>query len=97
MIRNLILSFSLIFIIAGCTTKTVVKPEYIYKECAKFPIEEFKKAENYELKNLQVVDKNGTIYIQMEKKELLGFVSEYKKIKKNYNIILNNLEEFQTK
>ena len=95
MVKYSILLFSTLVLLGGCTCKTQVQTKYIEKDCAKFPIDEFQPAEDYKLEGLKKVDINGISYIQIPTKNFIGFVEEHKNIKKNFNIIIHNLKEFQ--
>ena len=95
--KNLILLFSVISVIifSGCAQKEVViQTEYIEKECPKFPIEEFSDIGEYTIKNMELKNISGNQYILIPKSDFLDFVREYKENKGSYNLLRNNVIQF---
>ena len=94
--KRLILLFSIILLLSGCG-----KDEFIYtpvkQNCAAFPLDEFKKADDYNITNIKIEDINGEKNVKIELNVFLGFVENYKKIKSDYNTLIDELNKFQKK
>jgi len=91
--KNLFLLSLISLFFIGCSEKVIMVPQK-----TSYPIfnaSEFKKAQDYELE-AEIRDINGSTYIQIEKDKFMDFVRYTKKIKKNYNILLSNLNKYNT-
>jgi len=60
-----------ILLLSGCTTKTIVQTEYIDKPCPKFPIEEFKPVEEYNINNVKI--EKLRVVIDTETNQITGY------------------------
>lgn len=68
---KVILSLFSIFILSGCTPKTLVQTEYIERPCPEFPIEEFKPVEDYSIQNVKI--ERLRLVIDTETKQVTGY------------------------
>ena len=81
------------FIISGCSD--IVTRVKTPTSTAKFPIEQFKQVDEYEVKNVRVIDSNGTKFVTLPMNDFMGLLEQYKKIKNDYSILRNNLIKFE--
>lgn len=81
-------------LLTGCTgLLTPDKPTP--KVCPKFPVEQFKAVDTYDVKNIKTVDVNGTKYIMQPVTDYVDFVNQYKVLKKDYSILRDNIIQFE--
>jgi hypothetical protein len=81
----------------GCSNETV-QLQYVKQPCAKFDYSLFKPKEDIVIKNVtSYKDDNNISFIKQPKVDYIDFIKNYKELKENYNILLNNLKEFNDK
>jgi len=92
----LIIPFLLLF--NGCS----VRDRYIVeKQKCIYPTlnikKNFKKSKKYKLQIWVEEDNNGTEFIVGKKNDILGLIKNTKKLRNNYNLLLENIINFNTK
>ncbi len=95
--KKLIISIVFIFVLSGCSSKIILVPQSEYYPI--FNTDEFNisKPINIDLwVEVEIVNGKEVTYLVSNKDEMLFLIEDVKNLRLNYNVLLNNLNIFNS-